>query len=198
MINLSGVRKVLSYLVAVSLLKSGGIYILWFVMPLISFYGSASGYISFISSYVEIFGKPVNLTISYLLKVYLIPVLVMSVTSIVAGVYGLMYLMRKRRYLYGRALWLSILAGEISVIGSGYGMGILTLIMSYASHVTREVVIRSSAGVAVFPPIIARPGLPILIPVPLISYIGAIIATISSLIIIWSLEREGLLSWGGD
>lgn len=197
MVEWDRVRRVLSVAAPASLLGAGAVYVLWFVQPLILFSGSASGEVWALFASVKVFGDPVRLSIAYALRVYSIPVMVMSVVSVVAGVKGLRAVM-VRHVLNGWPLWGCVLASQILVVGSGYGMGVVAVINTFASYMTRSLSEDTSAGRVTFPPIVAEPGWVATPLIPIISYVFTIVSVMSLLVLVWSLERENLLSWGGD
>lgn len=197
MVEWGRVRRALSVAASVSLLGAGAVYVLWFVQPLLVFSGSASGEVWAFFGNVEIFGDPVRLSISYALRVYSVTVMVMSGVSVVAGVKGLGAVIA-RRVLNGWSLWGCVLASQISVVGSGYGMGVVTVIDTFASYMTRSVSADTSAGRVTFPPIVVEPSWVATPLIPMISYIFTIVSVMSLLVLVWSLEREGLLSWGSE
>lgn len=197
MVDWSRVRRLLSVASPVSLLGAGAVYVLWFLQPLMVFSGSASGEIWAFFADVRVFGDPVRLSIAYALRVYSVPVLVMSAVNIVAALKGIRHVLRGY-VLNGWPLWGSVLASQISVVGSGYGMGVVTVIHTFSSYMTRSVSADTSAGRVIFPPIVARPGWVASPLVPVVSYVFTIVSMMSLLVLVWSLERDGLLSWGGD
>lgn len=195
MVDWVRVRKALSLAAPVSLLGAGAVYVLWFIQPLIVFSGSASGEIWAFFSHVRVFGEDVRLSMEYAIRVYSIPVMVMSAISIIAGIKGLRAFLSER-VLNGWPLWGCVLASQISVVGSGYGMGVVTVINTFASYMTRSVSADTSAGRVTFPPIVVKPGWVATPMVPLLSYVFTIVSVMSLLVLVWSLERDGLLSWG--
>lgn len=196
MVDWGRVRRVLSLVSPLSLLAAGAVYLLWFAQPLITFSGSASGVVWAFAADVRVFGEGVRLSIAYALRVYSVTLAVMAAVGIVAGVRGLMAA-RAERFLNGWPLAGCILASQVLVVGSGYGIGVVTVLNTFTSYVTRGLVADTSAGRVLFPPIVARPGWAATPLIPLVSYVFASASVMSLLVLVWSLERDGLLSWGG-
>ena len=197
MVDWVRVRQFLSLAAPLSIIGAGAVYLLWFTQPLIVFSGSASGEVWAFFSDVRVFGEEVRLSIAYALRVYSIPVLVMAAVDLFAGIKGLRAV-RASGVLNGWPLVGCVLASQISVVGSGYGMGVVTVIRTFTSYMTRSVSADTSAGRVMFPPIIAEPGWAASPAVPIVSYVLTIVSVMSLLVLVWSLERDGLLSWGGD
>jgi len=196
-VNWPRLRLLLSVLSAASLVAAGVIYVPWFIQPLIVFSGSARGSIWFLYHHVTVFGDDVRLSIAYALKVYSVPIAVMASMSVIAGLRGLTEVVRNK-VLNGSPLWFCVLASQVSVTGSGYAMGVATIIHIFASYMTRDMRFSTSAGRVIFPPIVASPGWVVTPLVPILSYVFTIASVMSLLILVWSLEREGLLSSASD